>query len=67
MGAVGASRVIDRALDSDLEDIMTSRPNHVVAVGKAAAAMTAAFLKVAHLGAEARQRHGPIVTPRSST
>lgn len=52
MDAVSARRVIDRALDSDLEDVITSRPNHVVAVGKAAAAMTAAFLKVPHLNAE---------------
>jgi glycerate 2-kinase len=44
--------VIDRALaDADLESVMTSRPNHVIAVGKAAAAMAAAFLKVPRLRA----------------
>jgi len=42
--------VIERALaDAEFERVMTSRPNHVVAVGKAAAAMAAAFLKVARL------------------
>ena len=44
--------MIDRALaDVDLERVMTSRPNHVVAVGKAAAAMAAAFLAVPRLSA----------------
>ena len=45
--------MIANALEpSDLEDIMTSRPNHVIAVGKAAAAMASAFLELEHLGAE---------------
>jgi glycerate 2-kinase len=47
---VGAARVIARALqDRELADILTSRPLHVVAVGKAAAAMAAAFAAVPHL------------------
>jgi glycerate 2-kinase len=48
--AVSAHRVIARALgDSDVADILTSRPLHVVAVGKAAAAMAAAFSALPHL------------------
>lgn len=49
MDAVSARRVIDRALQSDVRDILTSRPLHVIAVGKAAAAMASAFLSVRHL------------------
>lgn len=42
--AVGAARVIARALaDRSLADVLTTRPLHVVAVGKAAAPMAAAF------------------------
>jgi len=42
--------VIARALeDRELADIVTGRPLHVVAVGKAAAAMAAAFVAVPHL------------------
>ena len=42
--------MIARALaDRDLADIITSRPLHVIAVGKAAAAMAAAFVAVPHL------------------
>ena len=48
--AVSAHRVVARALtDPAIADILTSRPLHVVAVGKAAAAMTAAFTAVPHL------------------
>jgi hydroxypyruvate reductase len=46
---VSATRVVHRALQSDLQEILTTRPLHVVAVGKAAAAMAAAFLAVRHL------------------
>ncbi|MGE3489172.1 MAG: glycerate kinase [Vicinamibacterales bacterium] len=45
--AVGAARVIERALaDAALAEVLTSRPLHVVAVGKAAAPMAAAFAAV---------------------
>jgi glycerate-2-kinase len=47
--AVSARRVIDRALRSNVHDLIASRPVHVIAVGKAAAAMAAAFLSVRHL------------------
>ena len=47
---MGASRVIDRALaDADVAGVLTSRPLHVVAVGKAAAPMAAAFVAARHL------------------
>ncbi len=49
MDAVSASRVIDRALQSPVQDVVTGRPVHVIAVGKAAAAMAAAFLARRHL------------------
>jgi glycerate 2-kinase len=50
---VSAPRVLSNALEpSDLEDILTSRPNHVIAVGKAAGAMAAAFLSHGHLHAK---------------
>lgn len=43
--AVSARRVVDRALgDRDLSTVLTTHPLHVVAVGKAAAAMAAAFV-----------------------
>jgi glycerate 2-kinase len=46
--------VIERALaDAELAGVMTSRPNHVIAVGKAAAAMAAAFLAAPRLSAGA--------------
>ena len=41
--------MIDRALHSPIGERLTGRPLHVIAVGKAAAAMAAAFLKVPHL------------------
>jgi hydroxypyruvate reductase len=45
--AVSAARVVERAIaDVELASVLTSRPNHVIAVGKAAAAMAGAFLKV---------------------
>lgn len=44
--------MIDRALDSRVKDLIAGRRLHVIAVGKAAAAMTAAFLEVPHLRAE---------------
>lgn len=48
--AVSADRVIARALaDPAIGDIVTSRPLHVVAAGKAAAAMAAAFTSLPHL------------------
>jgi glycerate 2-kinase len=51
--AVGAARVIERALaDSSLAEILTTRRLHVVAVGKAAAPMAAAFAGVPHLSIE---------------
>ena len=44
--------MIDNALQpSDLEDIITSRRPHVIAVGKAAAAMAAAYLRRSDVGA----------------
>jgi hydroxypyruvate reductase len=47
--AVTARRVVERALRSKVQDAIASRPVHVIAVGKAAAAMAAAFLSVRHL------------------
>lgn len=48
--AVSAGRVIARALaDPEIADIVMSRPLHVVAVGKAAAAMASAFFAASHL------------------
>jgi glycerate 2-kinase len=48
--AVGARRVIARALaDPGVAEIVTGRALHVVAVGKAAAAMAAAFTALPHL------------------
>ena len=48
--AVSAGRVIARALaDPDIADLLTSRPLHVIAAGKAAAAMAAAFSSQSHL------------------
>ena len=41
--------MIDRALQSADAELLTGRPLHVVAAGKAAAAMAAAFLNVPHL------------------
>lgn len=49
MDAVSARRVIDRALRSSVQGAINTRPVHVIAVGKAAAAMAAAFLSVRHL------------------
>jgi glycerate 2-kinase len=47
---VSADRVIARALaDAGVSEIVTNRPLHVVAVGKAAAAMAAAFTSIPHL------------------
>ena len=47
---MSARRVIDRALaDREIDEIVTTRPLHVLAVGKAAAAMAAAFVAVPHL------------------
>jgi hydroxypyruvate reductase len=47
---VSARRVIVRALaDPEIADVLTSRPLHVVAAGKAAAAMAAAFASVSQL------------------
>lgn len=48
--AVSARRVVARALqDPTVSEIVTGRPLHVVAAGKAAAAMAAAFVSVPHL------------------
>jgi hydroxypyruvate reductase len=47
--AVSARPVIDRALGSPLGQTLAGRPLHVIAVGKAAAAMAAAFVKVPRL------------------
>ena len=48
--SVSARRVIDRAVrDPQIAGIIASRPLHVVAAGKAAAAMAAAFTSVPHL------------------
>lgn len=41
--------MIDRALQSPIGGTLTERPVHVIAVGKAAAAMAASFLGVRHL------------------
>lgn len=48
--AVSAQRVIARALtDPTISEIVVGRPLHLVAVGKAAAAMAAAFISNPHL------------------
>jgi glycerate 2-kinase len=47
--AVSARRVVDRALRSSVRDVIAPRPVHVIAVGKAAAAMAAGFLSERHL------------------
>ncbi|HEX6161981.1 MAG TPA: DUF4147 domain-containing protein [Vicinamibacterales bacterium] len=48
--AVGARRVVERALtDAELAGLLNDRGLHVIAVGKAAAAMAAAFVTVPHL------------------
>lgn len=50
MDAVSARRVVERALgDREISDLLTSVPLHVVAVGKAAAAMATAFSAIPHL------------------
>ena len=41
--------MIDRALRLSVQELITTRPVHVIAVGKASAAMAAAFLAVRHL------------------
>ena len=41
--------MIDRALRLSVQELITTRPVHVIAVGKASAAMAAAFLSVRHL------------------
>ena len=57
MDAVSARRVIDRALRLPIADELTSRPVHVIAAGKAAAAMAAAFLRLKHL----QMRHALVI------
>ena len=48
--AVSATRVVARAMqDPAIAEVLTSRPLHVIAVGKAAAAMVTAFAAVPHL------------------
>ena len=48
--AVSARRVIARAFaDPDINDVLSGRGLHVIAVGKAAAAMAAAFVATPHL------------------
>jgi glycerate 2-kinase len=47
--AVSARRVVERALRLPLGDTLGSRPVHVIAAGKAGAAMAAALLQVRHL------------------
>ena len=50
MDAVSARRVIARALaDPEIADALSGRGLHVIAVGKAAAAMAAAFVATPHL------------------
>lgn len=49
MDAVSARRVIDRAVRTVISEELGARPMHVIAAGKAAAAMAAAFLQVRHL------------------
>ena len=49
MDAVSARRVIDRALQSPAAEMLAGRPLHVIAVGKAGAAMAAAFLTAPQL------------------
>lgn len=50
MDAVSARRVVARAVaDPALSNLMTSRPLHVIAVGKAAAGMAAALVALPHL------------------
>ena len=66
MDAVSARRVVERALaDAVLSDLLTTRPLHVIAVGKAAAGMAAALLTVPHLSirhalAIGTHRHDPL-------
>jgi glycerate 2-kinase len=48
--AVSARRVIARALaEPEVADVLNGRPLHVIAVGKAAAAMAASFVALPHL------------------
>ena len=48
--AVSARRVIARAMaDPEIAGVLNDRPLHVIAVGKAAAAMAAAFVAIPHL------------------
>jgi glycerate 2-kinase len=65
--AVSARRVMRRALEpSELQDIIATRPNHVIAVGKAAAAMAAAYLEQSHRNAQSTlviSTHGREVLP----
>ena len=50
MDAVSADRVIGRAVaDAEVSDVLSGRGLHVIAVGKAAAAMATAFAAVPHL------------------
>ena len=66
MDAVSAHRVVGRALvDAELSALLTSRPLQVIAVGKAAAAMAAAFVAVPHLSIQhalaiGTHRHDPM-------
>lgn len=47
---MSADRVVARALaDPEIAEVVTSRPLHVIAAGKAAAAMAAAFTSLPHL------------------
>ncbi|HJU43435.1 MAG TPA: DUF4147 domain-containing protein, partial [Vicinamibacterales bacterium] len=46
---MSARRVVDRAMQSPISDTIASRPLHVIAVGKAAAAMAGAFVRMPHL------------------
>ena len=66
MDAVSARRVVARALaDGALSDLITSRPLHVIAAGKAAAGMAAALVAVPQLSirqvlAIGTHRHDPL-------
>lgn len=64
MDAVSARRVVARALeDTEVAATLTSRPLHVVAVGKAAAPMAAAFAGVPHLAIRTMVAIGTHATP----
>ena len=55
--------MIDRALRLPIAELLTGRPVHVIAVGKAAAAMASAFLSLRLPSREREGRSGQAVYP----